>query len=372
MKYCSNCGVKVSGDFCSECSALLKSPENLGMTRSQHSNWEEITSYEELLRFQSVRDLISHYATLSKKSVSGEAFLQSCDLAFVPLTGASLLIIGSIMQPIYTKLGIKTGKTKSASFNKPVGKILAALLCSLARNGRKVSRVHQGKDGCVVEAIIPSDLWSWEGILVVSVQSKGNDTYVEAATMIKGQLYDWGKSNRCLEELFTDLSMTLEFWLPKKNQPVCQSIVSHLDSSQFEPQDISPSHSSSTIRRERMLDVLRGYEDSDFSVYPNIPPKRLKGAAATIAKRFDEILGVIDVTASGNGKLGIYFMERALASKDVAVPAEFIEYRKLINVVPQKHIFSVQYGTFNMYTCWPLGGYSKDKLIECLQHILEI
>jgi len=208
MKYCSNCGAKVSGNFCSECGASLKSSDNSGITSKQYSNWDKTTSYEELLSIQSVRDLIAHHATLSKRSMSGEEFLKSCDIAFVPLTGVSLSMIGSIVQPIYAKLGMKTGKTRSASFNNPPGKILVALLCSLARNGRKVCRVQQGQDGCVIEAIIPSDLWSWEGNLVVSVQSKGDDTYVEAATVIKGQLYDWGKSNRCLEELFSDLSMT--------------------------------------------------------------------------------------------------------------------------------------------------------------------
>ncbi|XGB38461.1 MAG: hypothetical protein LVT47_08490 [Cyanobacteria bacterium LVE1205-1] len=175
--------------------------ESYSFTSAQDSNWDKTTSYEELLSIQSVRDLIAHHATLSKRFMSGEEFLKSCNIAFVPL-------IGSIVQPIYAKLGIKTGKTRSASFNKPPGKILVALLCSLARNGRKVCRVQQGQDGCVIEAIIPSDLWSWEGNLVVSVQSKGDDTYVEAATVIKGQLYDWGKSNRCLEGLFSDLSMT--------------------------------------------------------------------------------------------------------------------------------------------------------------------
>lgn len=186
----------------------MKSSDNSGITSKQYSNWDKTTSYEELLSIQSVRDLIAHHATLSKRSMSGEEFLKSCDIAFVPLTGVSLSMIGSIVQPIYAKLGMKTGKTRSASFNKPPGKILVALLYSLARNGRKVCRVQQGQDGCVIEAIIPSDLWSWEGNLVVSVQSKGDDTYVEAATVIKGQLYDWGKSNRCLEELFSDLSMT--------------------------------------------------------------------------------------------------------------------------------------------------------------------
>jgi len=100
----------------------------------------------------------------------------------------------------------KTGKTRSQVFHRPTGRILVALLCSLARRGRPLRHVKQGIDGCVFEATLPSDVWSMAASLVVSVSRAGGATLVEAATTVPGQLYDWGKSKRCLDELFADLS----------------------------------------------------------------------------------------------------------------------------------------------------------------------
>ena len=113
------------------------------------------------------------------------------------------------MVPIYSRLGIRTGKSRSAVVAAPVGKGLVAAVCSLARYGRSLKRVHQGEDGCVLEAVLPSDIWSWEGEVVVSVRRDRAGTQVEAATKIQGQLFDWGKSRRCLDQLFEDVESLL-------------------------------------------------------------------------------------------------------------------------------------------------------------------
>ena len=45
-------------------------------------------------------------------------------------------------------------------------------------------------------------MWSFEGQLVVTIERAGTATKIEAATNIPGQWFDWGKSTRCLEQLF--------------------------------------------------------------------------------------------------------------------------------------------------------------------------
>ena len=205
MRFCSSCGAKASSNFCAECGASLRGSE---LDSRQPSDLTSTINYEELLSIPNVRDLIAHHATLSSHHMSSEEFLKLCDIAFVPLAGVPLASFGTIIGSIGQHLGMKTGKTRSKIFSKPSGKILVALLCSFARHGQKVHRVQQEQDRCVIEAMIASDLWTWGGSFIVSVQRNGDCTQVEAATIIKGQLYDWGKSNRCLEELFSDLSMT--------------------------------------------------------------------------------------------------------------------------------------------------------------------
>jgi hypothetical protein len=41
---------------------------------------------------------------------------------------------------------------------------------------------------------------------LVSVRRSETQAEVCGVTHIGGQLYDWGKSNRCLDKLFTDLT----------------------------------------------------------------------------------------------------------------------------------------------------------------------
>ncbi len=203
--YCDQCGVEGDGKFCSSCGAPLQTARSQA---SQEGDWSEIIDYEVLLRMSEVRDLIARHAVQAKRRMTGEEFLRYCDKALVPLAGVKLATLASVVQPIYARLGIKTGKKRSQLFNQPPGKILVAVLCSLARHGQDLRQVRQVQDGCIIEAAIPSDVWSFEGDLVITVSSGRSGTLVEAGTVIKGQLFDWGKSKRYLNGLLSDLSMT--------------------------------------------------------------------------------------------------------------------------------------------------------------------
>ncbi|HVJ23499.1 MAG TPA: hypothetical protein VM756_06125, partial [Burkholderiales bacterium] len=123
----------------------------------------------------------------------------------IPL-GAPLEKLSAVVVPIYAQLGVKTGKERSETFRRPIGEVLVSALCSLARRAQTLRQVRQFNDGCLLEATLPSDLWSWEGTLYARVSKATDGTRVDGATSIKGQLFDWGKSNRCLGALFEDLN----------------------------------------------------------------------------------------------------------------------------------------------------------------------
>jgi hypothetical protein len=218
--YCSNCGTQATGNFCHACGARLvgaaaatAAPQPVDDGRPKppqrivRHDWEHEIRYDVLLHFTEVRDLIAQHAAQCRKAMTGEQFLSLCDTAFKPLTGVSLSTVVSIAAPIYSRLGIRTGKAHAEVVARPAGKALVAAICSLARHGRKLKEVHQAQDGCVLEATLPSDLWSLGGELVVSVRRHGPGTLVEGTTKIPGQLYDWGKSKQCLQQLFDDVKM---------------------------------------------------------------------------------------------------------------------------------------------------------------------
>jgi hypothetical protein len=207
--YCSECGQQARGKFCSGCGAKL-TPAADSLAEFDRDvvlelDWSDLVEYEALICVAEVRDRIARSAARSKKSMTGEQFLDLCDKAMGGGFGIPMSTIAHFAQGLHAKLGVKTGKSRSEFLPQRPGTVLAALLCSLACHGRAVREVHQLSDGCIVKAALPSDVFALEGELIVGVSRQPGGTRIEARTEIAGQMFDWGKSGRCLEELFREL-----------------------------------------------------------------------------------------------------------------------------------------------------------------------
>jgi hypothetical protein len=79
----------------------------------------------------------------------------------------------------------------------------------LSRRGRPLKEVHQGENGCVIEASLPSGWRSYEGQIVLSIERQNPGTLVDVTAKIPGQKYDWGVSKKCIDEIFEDLDVLL-------------------------------------------------------------------------------------------------------------------------------------------------------------------
>jgi hypothetical protein len=194
--FCSNCGTAAAGNFCSGCGASL----------APTGDWRQEVRYEVLLRFAEVRDLIANHAAQTRPGLSGEQFVELCDKVLSPLTGVPLSVVTTLALPLYERLGIRTGKTRTEFLQRPPGETIVAALCSLGRLGQKIKAVQQAADGCGLRAELPSDLRTMTGgELRITLRRQDHGVVVEAATHIPGQLYDWGKSTQTLTQLFDDL-----------------------------------------------------------------------------------------------------------------------------------------------------------------------
>lgn len=201
--FCTNCGTRRTGRFCAGCGKPFENADEAAI-EFPAADWRNEVRYAVLLYFPEVRARLADVPKCAKR-MSGEQWLDICDKAFKPLGGVSLSTVAAIAAPLNEWLGIKTGKTRSETIAAPTGQVIVDVLCAFARHGLSLEQVHQADAGCVLEAKIPSDLWSFEGRLVVTIERAGAATKIEAATNIPGQKYDWGKSNRCLDQLFGDL-----------------------------------------------------------------------------------------------------------------------------------------------------------------------
>jgi len=203
--FCTACGEAAKGKFCWNCGAEISGGEP-AMASEPPADWSDEHRYDVLVKIPEVRDRISKHSSKALKAITAEEFLQLGEKALSSLTGGvPLSKVANLVQPIYASWGVGTGKVRSARLSAPIGKTTVAVLCSLAKAGQDVKSVQTGVDGCVITALLPSDLFAFAGDLVVTIQRDGQGTKVDAATRIKGQYFDWGKSRRALNQLFRDL-----------------------------------------------------------------------------------------------------------------------------------------------------------------------
>lgn len=219
--FCTECGQKARGKFCSHCGHSLLEASEDGTTPSfEHDKpavksdevlveivggWDDEVRYETLLKVPEVRTQIERHKGMAKQGITGEQVLALYDK--VVSSPIPLEKVAGLIQPFYAKLGINTGKQRVVRIDAPVGRVMVRALCSLARHNQAVRKVSQGTDGCFFEAVLPSDVLALEGDLLVTVRRQGRGAEVTAATKIAGQWFDFGKSNRCLDKLVNDLQV---------------------------------------------------------------------------------------------------------------------------------------------------------------------
>lgn len=85
-------------------------------------------------------------------------------------------LVAEIATPLCAKLGVKTGKDAKNGYATPNGRVLAAIVCSLASRNQTLAAVHEGTDGCGVQAEIPPGMTTWRGKLSLTLERKAEGT----------------------------------------------------------------------------------------------------------------------------------------------------------------------------------------------------
>jgi hypothetical protein len=149
--FCSQCGAQgQEGDrFCSSCGAPLRtsavlSPQPGAASQGSPSDWSDIVDYRVLTAIPEVHDRVAHSAAQASASMSAKDFLAIADKALAPLVSSSVPTesVMQFVQPIYERMGIQTGKTRTEDVPWPTGRVIVAVLCSCARHGMTIGAVH--------------------------------------------------------------------------------------------------------------------------------------------------------------------------------------------------------------------------------------
>ncbi|MFI4875537.1 MAG: hypothetical protein ACIALR_09375 [Blastopirellula sp. JB062] len=200
--FCSECGAEAHGKFCSQCGHSLQ------IAPPTTDDWENDVRYEAIVNVPQVRQVIARHAQNAKKSISAEAFLAICDKVIdSPISYAGL---AEVVQPMWARAGVRTGKERDEQIAAPIGRVIARTVCSLAKQGQPIQEVRQGDGGCLITAEFPSTMLAMKGELKISIVRAERQTFVGAETLIPGQLFDWGKSVNALAQLFADLRSEMD------------------------------------------------------------------------------------------------------------------------------------------------------------------
>ena len=83
--------------------------------------------------------------------------------------------------------------------------IKAGAFDSFGYGRRSLVAVHEGTDGCVVQAAIPSSMTTWTGKLSMTLERRPEGALVSSAVVFEGQSSDWGRSKRVLDDLHQEI-----------------------------------------------------------------------------------------------------------------------------------------------------------------------
>jgi hypothetical protein len=158
------------------------------------------TTFREVVDDPHCQEILKWAAAEADTQMSGEEFLASVAKVFaIPLP---LGAIGASLSHGYAALGVRTGKTQTHIVAQPYGYVLLGVLAFLATNTMPIADVADASEQCLVQAVLPSNPLTWKGRVLVTLRADGQRVHVEAATKIRGQMFDWGRSKRTLSKLF--------------------------------------------------------------------------------------------------------------------------------------------------------------------------
>ncbi|TWU45851.1 hypothetical protein Q31b_10270 [Novipirellula aureliae] len=207
--YCFQCGAAGAVAFCPACGqdqlASRRSVANETNTASIH--WTDSIDYETIIAHPDVRSRLGAIRPCGMRGLSGEDLLSIFD-AVSPI-GFSLGKLTTAILPIYDKLGIKTDYQSEALCDAPTGRVMLAVLSSLAIKSLAIAEVQQGETQCLLISDIPAGLITNRGRMNILLEKENALVRVSMASTISAQWYDWGKSKNLQQSLFDEIRREL-------------------------------------------------------------------------------------------------------------------------------------------------------------------
>jgi hypothetical protein len=108
-------------------------------------------------------------------------------------------------------LKFKSKKTVERTFDYEYAKVARALAISLGSLNPQFGVVFDTPTGAVIETRLPKDFFSLGGTVMLQlVEEDPSRVKIIGTSEIKGQLFDWGKGKRALNDIFDKTEQFLQ------------------------------------------------------------------------------------------------------------------------------------------------------------------
>lgn len=212
---CTNCGKELAEGhrFCGYCGTPVETSAASALSApdavtAPDVDWRASMDPREIMAHPEVRARVEKVTGANPQGMSAEQFYAIAK-PILSVSGAGPLppmkLMKDVALPLYAKLGIKKQSEASQGFRNTFGETLAAVLCSLASRGQPVEDIAEATNGCVITSKMASSMWSWEGKMVITLETRPEGTMLNGTITVPGQTSDWGKTKRALQALIDDV-----------------------------------------------------------------------------------------------------------------------------------------------------------------------
>ncbi len=183
------------------------SPPIMHVDPASLPDWRTATDYVNVIGHPEVQNLVREAKGANPGGMSAEDFINVAKplMKAVGADAVPLKLVMDIAQPMYAKMGVKTGSETRQGYKSAFGRTLAAVLCSMASRNQKLVRIDEGSDGCVLHAELPSTMFAYKSQMTLTLAQVPEGTVMTGAVTVPGQMSDWGHSKKVLAALHEDV-----------------------------------------------------------------------------------------------------------------------------------------------------------------------
>jgi len=152
-----------------------------------------------------IREIVSGQASYTPAAGISEKEMADLLAPLANLSSGNFYLAMKAGEALGKAMGIKSTRQLQKIFPARYQYTSVVLACVLALRHLQdeIVSLYDTPRGSIIELKMPTDLWSFGGMLTIEFIDEGpSGIVVNGESEIKGQVFDWGKGKRTLEEIF--------------------------------------------------------------------------------------------------------------------------------------------------------------------------